>query len=613
MIRAIAEDDVGNLWFGGQLVLFKYDGKRFERFDQQKPDTEEHQVAPGSVFIHYREPKKVIVSAAYFLGTGGWSSGDNTRLTFNVRRQSAGISIDSIFKDSHGHLWFNNQGFISRWDGKELLHFVTPKNWGEIKDYIRMDKSGQPTSFDMKSFYPGQVALEDTQGNLWFKGFEGAIGYNRKGFQMFTEEHSLGDDISVIFEDREGNLWFGHDSGVTKFGPKWGRLQNFTMKDALGSNRIGVVFEDKGGSIWFSVLGRWVAPGGVARYDGEKLQCFSNKQMGNPLRHSDVTHILDDGKGGVWFIFGDWSPTHASRYSGGRFRLYRFPGTAPWNSRLKPTIDSEGNLWLGASISGEPIRYDEKEVQRLTEQGWKDFQLKDVPKNDSSEITAVHEDQRGNLWFAISDKSIKRYDGKSFKTFTMTDIFGKDSLYLSRIFEDSQGNLWFDGCYALSKYDGESFLHFDAGGGQDAGWRNHNAIHQDIHGVIWFIYIKPPWPTRPWCRIWRYDGRNLEEIKADELLGDNVLRASTTDRAGNLWLATSNGAIKYDGKESTTYTTKDGFLVNDIRDVREDSQGNIWFATWGGNLSNEETLGLEDEYRNLHIEYIDTCSINGCD
>ncbi|MBC8234689.1 hypothetical protein H8E77_34530 [bacterium] len=78
----------------------------------------------------------------------------------------------------------------------------------------------------------------------------------------------------------------------------------------------------------------------------------------------------------------------------------------------------------------------------------------------------------------------------------------------------------------------------------------------------------------------------------EDLWGDRQLRASITDSAGNLWLATSHGAIKYDGKQFTIYTTENGLLVNDIRDVLEDSQGNLWFATWGGGaaLYNGETF-----------------------
>jgi serine phosphatase RsbU (regulator of sigma subunit) len=78
-----------------------------------------------------------------------------------------------------------------------------------------------------------------------------------------------------------------------------------------------------------------------------------------------------------------------------------------------------------------------------------------------------------------------------------------------------------------------------------------------------------------------YHGTRLGEVQAINKLAP--VNASVTSQDGILWLATSRGAVRYDGKNLTTYTRKeDGFLVDNVRDVIEDSRGNIWFATRGG-------------------------------
>ena len=76
-----------------------------------------------------------------------------------------------------------------------------------------------------------------------------------------------------------------------------------------------------------------------------------------------------------------------------------------------------------------------------------------------------------------------------------------------------------------------------------------------------------------------YSGTQLTTTKDIELAPVN---ASLISKDKILWLATSRGAVRYDGNVLTTYTTKDGFLVDNVRDVMEDSSGNIWFATRGG-------------------------------
>jgi ligand-binding sensor domain-containing protein len=63
---------------------------------------------------------------------------------------------------------------------------------------------------------------------------------------------------------------------------------------------------------------------------------------------------------------------------------------------------------------------------------------------------------------------------------------------------------------------------------------------------------------------------------------DNV-HCSLQDRKGNLWFATTgDGAFRYDGKNFTNFTTKDGLNSNGIFAIFEDKAGNIWFGTDNG-------------------------------
>ncbi len=52
------------------------------------------------------------------------------------------------------------------------------------------------------------------------------------------------------------------------------------------------------------------------------------------------------------------------------------------------------------------------------------------------------------------------------------------------------------------------------------------------------------------------------------------------DSKGYLWLATLNGAAKFDGMRFQNFTQKDGLCSNRIRRIVEDSQHNIWFASY---------------------------------
>ena len=55
------------------------------------------------------------------------------------------------------------------------------------------------------------------------------------------------------------------------------------------------------------------------------------------------------------------------------------------------------------------------------------------------------------------------------------------------------------------------------------------------------------------------------------------------DRKGNLWFGTvSDGAVRFDGKSLTYFTTSDGLCDNTVVSMAEDKAGNIWFGTHAG-------------------------------
>lgn len=55
------------------------------------------------------------------------------------------------------------------------------------------------------------------------------------------------------------------------------------------------------------------------------------------------------------------------------------------------------------------------------------------------------------------------------------------------------------------------------------------------------------------------------------------------DKYGNIWLGTTGeGVYRYDGKEFTQFTEKDGLSNNKVWSVLADTLGNIWFGTDNG-------------------------------
>ncbi len=99
-------------------------------------------------------------------------------------------------------------------------------------------------------------------------------------------------------------------------------------------------------------------------------------------------------------------------------------------------------------------------------------------------------------------------------------------------------------------------------------------ILQDTKGNIWLA---------SWEGVIRYDGKSFfNETLLNSLEKFHVF-SLLEDCKGTVWIGTiGGGAYNYDGRKYTYYTTKDGLIDNIIVCFAEDKNGNIWFGTDGG-------------------------------
>lgn len=99
-------------------------------------------------------------------------------------------------------------------------------------------------------------------------------------------------------------------------------------------------------------------------------------------------------------------------------------------------------------------------------------------------------------------------------------------------------------------------------------------IIQDRNGNFWLA---------TWEGIIRYDGKNFTNVTNKEGLRRFRVFSAIEDTKGNLWFGTIGaGVYRYDGKSFTNFTTNDGLVNDRIGCILEDKSGKIWFGTAGG-------------------------------
>ena len=537
-IETIAEDPSGDLWFGGNDLFLRFDGKEFE------------QILP-------------------------------TRR--RRRRFSRGVSTGrpaSIQVDTKDRLWFSDGRPTREWNGSRLQRH--------------------------ENLY-GFLELEDKSGNLWFTEGQGVRQYDRDLKEIpSTINSGLGnDEIRTVFEAVDGKLWFGHNNGVTVFEP----TPAVSTHAGLGTKRIRTMYEDSRGYLWLSVSG------GVARYDTKTDESFTEPLRLDPIQNgsnpdsqairrgsgrsqSEIVKIFEVG-GDTWFINEPESRFRSTRYTFFRYANASFgqqisisirtetgPGGERSDSNTDVLVAGGEHVWL--AFGGHLFKADTTGLLWLTQRAAQriPFQKTTEMRRDTRDIeiepgavaiTDLYRDAKGRLWVHFGNGNVKRYPKNIDTAAAAARPITPDELSLkaTKLLKTTPKGKWFFNAVTgrLIRWNnietGEPVvLEGEATSAPLAVWQNPTEQQAEIT----FIFSDA---------LKTYQGTVLAQTQVIDELG--TANASVTSQDGVLWLATSRGAVRYDGKNLTTYTTKaDGFLVDNVRDVIEDSRGNIWFATRGG-------------------------------
>ncbi|MEP6701108.1 MAG: two-component regulator propeller domain-containing protein, partial [Bacteroidota bacterium] len=264
-VWSILEDKTGNIWFGTDYGVCRYNGKTITRV----PIT-----SINNLLTNYTNSKNTVWSMMQDKSGKIWFGADDALYCYNGKTftrflDSPGLinkgvltlkNIQCMMEDKSGNLWFGSgpmvQEGIIRYDGKSLENFK-PKNEGWIRNII-----------------------QDQKDNILFTTrHNGACRYDGENFTFIS--NSLGivyNSMMTCFEDKAGNIWFASDCGTSlndSVGGAWrfdGKtLTKFSTKDGLTNNAVFLIFEDRSENIWIGTRNT-----GLYRYDGKTITSFSD-------------------------------------------------------------------------------------------------------------------------------------------------------------------------------------------------------------------------------------------------------------------------------------------------------------------------------------------------
>lgn len=253
--------------------------------------------------------------------------------------------------------------------------------------------------------------------------------------------------------------------------------------------------------------------------------------------------------------------------------------------------DSKGNIWFGGDENSSSY-YDGTQLHKL-----------DIPETlFRGRVLGFQEDKQGNIYFDTTD-GVCKYDGTKFEMLPISDITIEQVDWTLNP-EDLWFRMGFDknGAYV---YDGEElhFMHFFPTEYSEAFFqRNPLASHspfglyeiyRDKNGDIWFGTAS--------AGVGRYDGESVSWLYQDKMTntpsgGSLGIRSILHDKNDKFWFtnfrevyAIDENPIMKDGAAYLDFTATNGMpsipqaaleSYPYFQSLKEDAEGNLWAASY---------------------------------
>jgi ligand-binding sensor domain-containing protein/signal transduction histidine kinase/DNA-binding response OmpR family regulator len=489
----------------------------------------------------------IILGFGFFSGIGNLSA-QSPKLRFTHISNEEGISnstIESIFQDSLGFIWFGTRDGLNRYDGNEIVIYRNePSDSNSLSDnFIR-------------------CIYEDRHHHLWVGTTNGLNRFNREKNNFTRFKHQDDDPTSLslnlvtsLAEDRNHHLWVGtFGGGINLFDEKNESFKHYGAGPLPGNglnqnknitdNRVNALFKDQGGNLWvatYSCLNRF-------NTRDSSFTPFRNDQVLTNPSGNTITCIQEDRRGNLWlgteddgvFLF-DPIQNSFTRFA----HSDKNPASLGNNMIKSLLVDKKGRLWVGCINGGLNLFDPSKNIF---------FNYQNEPGNSSSlsqrTVSALWEDHQGNLWIGTHRGGVNVFSQatEKFNLFRQEPALVSLSYNDVRAFcEDNGGNIWIG----------------TDGGGLDLFSRDKHIFQHH-----------------------RYDPFNDKSLGSDAVL--DVMR----DREGRIWVSTWGGGLNLLDKPTGNFTRhqnnpgdSNSISSNFVQKTFEDYEGNIWVATYYGGLN----------------------------
>lgn len=335
-------------------------------------------------------------------------------LFFHSLSTEAGLSqttVQCMFQDSKGFMWFGTQDGLNRYDGYKIKVFRYDEN--------------DPAS--ISSNYINSI-VEDKHGLIWIATDDG-LNYYDYAAGSFTRFLRTGDSlgvkhkkVSALYIDEKDRLWVGTEQGVDLFDYNTQTFKNHDFDRHLFNHRILALTGDGRGNLWIGALGVGVV---VFNMEDASYEIFSPDHKENKISDKRVTSILRDSQGNMWIGTKKGLDIYDPREH--KFRQFGndvFPGSHLSNHQIRCLAeDFDDNILIGTNEGYNVFNPKTHEVQIYNQKGSADGNL------NHFFIYSLLVDRAGTVWIGSFYGGVNYYSSltQHFKYYNPAS--GKDLVY----------------------------------------------------------------------------------------------------------------------------------------------------------------------------------------
>ncbi len=553
-INALCQGPDGRLWVGTDAGLLVYDTSKdaFESFSVKTRDgigitSAVNYITSGGDYVYISSFPKGIFR--YDTKTGE---------LINSADLSPGVQITCMTVDENSNLWV---GFFSG---------ALYKMKADLTDAMMItDRDGH--EYFPNSRITGIVVAEQDQLFVSTETLGVSVVDVNKGIlsRLMPEPGAKGNYTHALL--RNGNeLWAATEDGLYVYEMLTQVVEHYSYEAtnpfSLSDNPIQTVFRDRDGGLW---AGTYF--GGV-NYSSHKTANFESffprADKENSLHGRRVREMVEDNNGMIWIGTEDHG---LNRYNPETGIISYIPESAAFPNIHGLCADGD-MLWVGTFSFGLKLldAHTGKVVKSFSSNGEPGALL-------DNDIFAAYRSKSGKMYFGTLSGVCTYENGK----FNYLSNIPNTIVY--DVNEDTNGNLWI-GTY------GRGVLMRSAKSGKWAEFNVEN--HSLASNNVLKIFCRnngETWVATENGGVYCYKNGKMQYVPVPKDNPHRIVYGIMEDKAGKLWFTTNDGLICYDSKtcESTTFRTANGLLDNNFnyKSAFCTRNGNLYAGSLNGFVS----------------------------